>query len=89
MRSPQLAGLHHKSIAEVQALMGNPDFRRIESPGELWQYRSRECVVDLFFYGAGHDRRVVRSDGRSRDPARVVEERCVDGREVLKDRLRG
>ncbi len=89
MLAPQLARLHNKSTAEVQAMVGNPDFRRVEPPGELWQYRSQECVVDLFFYGANDDRRVVRIDGRSRDPARVTEERCGDGREVLKDRLRG
>jgi hypothetical protein len=89
MLAPQLARLHNKSTAEVQAMVGNPDFRRVEPPGELWQYRSRECVVDLFFYGANEDRRVVRIDGRSRDPARVTEETCGDGREVLKDRLRG
>jgi len=89
MLSPKLARLHNKSIAEVQAIVGNPDFRRVEPPAELWQYRSRECVVDLFFYGAEDDRRVVHIDSRSRDPARVVGERCVDGREVLKDRLRG
>lgn len=87
--SPKLARLHNKSIAEVQAMVGSPDFRRVEPPGELWQYRSRECVVDLFFFGASDDRRVVRIDGRSRDPARVTEQRCGDGSEVLKDRLRG
>jgi hypothetical protein len=89
MLSPKLARLHNMSIAEVQAMVGSPDFRRVEPPGELWQYRSRECVVDLFFFGANDDRRVVHIDGRSRDPARVTEERCGDGNEVLKDRLRG
>jgi hypothetical protein len=89
MLSPQLARLHDKSTAEVQAMVGSPDFRRLEPPGELWQYRSRECVVDLFFYGANDDRRVVHIDSRSRDPARVTEERCGDGSEVMKDRLRG
>jgi hypothetical protein len=87
--SPQVARLHNKSVAEVQAMVGNPDFRRVEPPGELWQYRSRECVVDLFFYGVNDDRRVVHIDGRSRDPARVTEERCGDGSEVMKERRRG
>ncbi len=87
--SPKLTRLHNKSIAEVQAMVGSPDFRRVEPPGELWQYRSRECVVDLFFFGANDDRRVVHIDGRSRDPTRVTEERCGDGNEVLKYRLRG
>ena len=87
--SPQLARLNNRSIAEVQAIVGNPDFRRVEPPGELWQFRSQECVVDVFFYGAGDNRRVVRVEGRSRDPGRVAEQRCSDGSEVLKDRLRG
>ena len=87
--APPLARLNDKSIAEIQAIVGSPDFRRVEPPGELWQFRSQECVVDVFFYGAGDNRRVVRIEGRSREPGRVAEQRCSDGSEVLKDRLHG
>jgi hypothetical protein len=87
--SPQLGQLHDKSAADVEALVGNPDFRRAEPPAELWQYRTADCVVDLFFYGKGKDRRVVHEDARGRDPTRGNDERCGDGSEVLKNRQRG
>ena len=86
--SPQLARFRDLKATEVEALVGGPDFRRVEAPAELWQYRTAECVVDLFFYGKGDDRRVVHADARSRDPARASDESCGDGGEVLKDRLR-
>jgi hypothetical protein len=86
--SPQLARFRDLRATEVEALVGGPDFRRVEPPAELWQYRTADCVVDLFFYGKGDNRRVVRADGRSRDPARANDERCGDGSEVLKDRMR-
>jgi hypothetical protein len=61
---PQLARFQDMRQADVEALVGNPDFRRVEPPAELWQYRTAECVVDLFFYGQGEDRRVVHEDAR-------------------------
>ncbi len=87
--SPKLARFHDMKAAEVEALVGDPDFRRVEPPAELWQYRTAECVVDLFFYGDTNDRRVVHADSRSRDPASGSDGRCGDGSDVLKDRLRG
>jgi hypothetical protein len=85
---PQLARFHDMRAADVEALVGDPDFRRVEPPAELWQYRTAECVVDLFFYGQGEDRRVVHEDARGRDPAHE-DKSCGDGSEVFKDRLRG
>jgi hypothetical protein len=85
---PQLARFHHMRGAEVEALVGGPDFRRVEPPAELWQYRTADCVVDLFFYGKGDDRRVVHEDARGRDPRHADNERCGDGSQVLRNRMR-
>ena len=87
--SAELTRLHDMKPPEVEALVGSPDFRRVEPPAELWQYRTADCVVDLFFYGKNDDRRVVHEDARPRDPSGGADQRCGDGSEVLKDRLRG
>jgi hypothetical protein len=83
---PLLARFHNLSTDAVAALVGEPDFRRVEPPAELWQYRTEDCVVDLFFYGDGKDRRVVLADARGRDHPN--DQHCKDGSKVLGDRLR-
>jgi hypothetical protein len=60
---PALAGL---SAAEVVGLFGEPDFRRVEPPAELWQYRGADCVLDLFLYSDPSGVRVVHSEMRER-----------------------
>jgi hypothetical protein len=61
---PTLTGL---SAAEVVGLFGEPDFRRTEPPAELWQYRSADCVLDLFLYKDPSGVRVVHSETRERN----------------------
>jgi hypothetical protein len=60
---PALAGL---SAAEVVGLFGEPDFRRVEPPAELWQYRGADCVLDLFLYRDPSGVRVAHSEMRER-----------------------
>jgi hypothetical protein len=62
---PALTGL---SAAEVVGLYGEPDFRRTEPPAELWQYRSADCVLDLFLYSDPSGVRVVHGETRDRNP---------------------
>jgi len=61
-RPPAAQPLTGLSAAEVVALLGEPDFRRAEPPAELWQYRSADCVLDLFLYGDAAGARVVIAD---------------------------
>jgi hypothetical protein len=71
----QPAALHHPTVptltglsaAEVIGLFGEPDFRRTEPPAELWQYRSADCVLDLFLYSDPSGARVVHSETRQRN----------------------
>src|SRR5690242_8178756 len=35
---------------EIVALLGQPELKRDEPPAELWQYRTSDCVLNLFFY---------------------------------------
>jgi hypothetical protein len=73
---PALTGL---SAAEAVGLFGEPDFRRTEPPGELWQYRSADCVLDLFLYRDPSGVRVVHSETRERNRTQAGHCRGGDG----------
>jgi hypothetical protein len=66
MRIPELPVLTGMGPAELVALLGEPDLRRREPPAELWQYRSADCVLDVFLYVEGGGYRVLRSATRNR-----------------------
>ena len=67
MRRPILPALAGLSAAEVVGLFGEPAFRRTEPPAELWQYRSADCVLDLFLYSDPSGMRVLHSETRERN----------------------
>jgi hypothetical protein len=66
-RHPILPALTGLSAAEVVGLFGEPDFRRGEAPAELWQYRSADCVLDLFLYRDLSGTHVVHTETRDRN----------------------
>lgn len=82
---PTLAGL---SATEVVALFGEPDFRRVEPPAELWQYRSADCVLDLFLYSDAAGVHVVRSETRERGLIRSAAGGCAAAGDPLTLRMR-
>ena len=47
---PELDSLMGLAVPEIIALLGNPQFQRMDAPAELWQYRQNGCVLDLFLY---------------------------------------
>lgn len=61
-----LAGLHP---ADIIAMMGQPDLRRDEPPAQLWQYRTSDCVLTLFFYREPDGYRLARAETWQRSPA--------------------
>lgn len=71
---PVLTGM---GPAELVALLGEPDFRRSEPPAELWQYRSADCVLDVFLYADGDRYRVLRSATRDRHVAPPMGASCT------------
>lgn len=54
----QLLGLDGKALAK---LLGKPGFVRRDPPAQLWRYRDRACILDLFLYSAeaGDNRRMT------------------------------
>lgn len=39
---------------DVASALGAPSIRRNEPPAEVWQYKTEKCVLDIYFYSAGH-----------------------------------
>ena len=84
---PTLGEFQDMSAADVVAALGEPDFRRVEPPAEVWQYRGADCVVDLFLYHDGDGLHVAKEDARNRDPAQKDTGRCRNGTQILRSRI--
>lgn len=66
--------------AQVAALIGDPDLRRVDPPAEVQQYRNANCVLKLYFYDSGSDSRMVYAETRSRTPQRTSDAMtCAQG----------
>ena len=68
---PALRDLNGLAPAQVAALIGDPDLRRVDPPAEIWQYRSADCVLDLYFYDSGASSSMVYAEAHSRTPERT------------------
>ena len=66
-----LGDLNGLAPAQVAALIGDPDLRRVDPPAEIWQYRNADCVLELYFYDSGANSRMVYAEARSRTPTRT------------------
>jgi hypothetical protein len=84
---PAIGKLDDLTAAQLVSRIGEPDFRRVESPGELWQYRGAHCVLDVFLYGDnGAGAHVIHAEGRSRNLG--GQGNCGDGADALRGHLR-
>jgi hypothetical protein len=54
-------------------ILGAPDFVRRDGPAQIWQYREKNCVFDVFMYREGDTSRVnhveLRERGETDEPA--------------------
>jgi hypothetical protein len=83
---PTLGEFKGMGPPDLIAALGPPDFRRVEPPAEVWQYRGVECVIDFFLYRVRGALRVEREDARNRDPLQG-NGACRNGSEVLRGRM--
>lgn len=68
------------------AALGEPRAQRREQPAEVWQYRGRDCVLDVFFYAAAADsKKVVHLEARDAAAHETAVAPCLTG--VLRDRV--
>lgn len=78
--APAIRDLDGLAPEQVAALIGHPDLRRVDPPAEIWQYRNADCVLNLYFYGAGAASKLVYAETRSRVPERgLAASRCRSG----------
>ena len=81
----ELTGLHPP---EILAMLGQPDLRRDEPPAEVWQYRTADCVVNLFFYQEQDGYRLIHAETWQRSLAIGAEPaRCSDDAAPLRAHL--
>ena len=84
----QLFGMDDAGLTN---LLGAPVFQRHDAPAELWQYRHKSCVLDLYLYresgDSGHGLRVQHYDVRSPSGGEISARDCLAA--LLKSRLSG
>ena len=62
---------------DVVGLLGDPSYRRRETPAEVWQYFGRGCVLDLFLYDETGIQRVSHVELRSRTAGEGADPHCL------------
>jgi hypothetical protein len=68
-RLPELGELKGLRPLEIVSLLGQPELKRDEPPAELWQYRTTDCVLNLFFYREAGGYRLFSAEAWARDAA--------------------
>jgi hypothetical protein len=63
----ELGALKGMRPTEIVALLGQPELKRDEPPAELWQYRTADCVLNLFFYREAGSYRLFSAEAWARD----------------------
>jgi hypothetical protein len=76
---PDVERLRGLSAADLERLLGEPEFVRQEPPAVIWQYRSAECVLDLFLYRSADELRVAYAEAHDRGVVRVSQSDCYAG----------
>ena len=73
VKPEQIMGLTRN---ELLGLLGKPDFLRRDAPAEIWQYRGKKCILDVFLYDSGEYYRVLHFEVRDRTAESVSTGRC-------------
>ena len=69
----QLYGLNYQRVTE---LLGSASFVRRDGPAEVWQYRAKACVLDVYLYKDAGALTVAHVDIRKRKKATEPPRRC-------------
>ena len=72
----QLFGLAGHRISD---LLGPANFIRRDGPAEVWQYRAKACVLDIYLYKTVGALTVAHIDLRKRRKATLPPRRCFHG----------
>ena len=72
------AGMIGADAGAVQRLFGPPRLVRYDAPAELWQYRARDCVVDLFLYQEKDGLRLLYLEARTGAAQATAARPCLE-----------
>jgi len=84
----ELKKLDGLSDKDVQRVLGDPDFRRDEPPAAIWQYRSAECVLDLYLYDDSGQYKVAYAETHDRGFTRISQASCYTGLVNARNQIR-
>lgn len=74
---------------DLNGFLGRPALIRRENPAEVWQYRGKGCVLDVFLYAADGSKdspyKVVYSEARDREARQTDQRTCLN--ELLRTQL--
>jgi hypothetical protein len=76
-RPPDLQRLVGLGRADLAQRLGEPDFRRRDPPAEIWQYRTAQCVLDIFLYRESGGERVLYAETRPRAGIAMAASDCL------------
>ncbi len=62
---------------EVTKLLGEPAFARRDGGAEVWQYRGKACILDVFLYKGQLGRLVEHAELRRRDKGEISDRDCL------------
>ncbi|MDH5489246.1 MAG: hypothetical protein OEX17_04880 [Rhodospirillaceae bacterium] len=80
-RAKIIAGeLLGKPAPWVSEHLGQPSFKRLEGSAELWQYKTSECILNIFIYQdfEGGQRRVLHFDARDQNAKPTGRDGCIN-----------
>ncbi len=66
-----------RESAEVAKLLGKPTFARRDGGAEIWQYRGKACILDVFLYKGQFGRLVEHAELRRRDEGEISDRDCL------------
>ncbi|MHC8507995.1 MAG: hypothetical protein ACYYKD_01150 [Rhodospirillales bacterium] len=73
------ADLHGRTAADVKALLGAPDFERVDPPAAYWRYGGAACALDVFLYAESETMpRLVRHTDVRWTPGDVTGAECLN-----------
>ncbi len=66
-----------RESAEVAKLLGKPAFARRDGGAEIWQYRGKACILDVFLYKGQLGRLVEHAELRRRGEGEISDRDCL------------
>ncbi len=69
--------LENKSPDALVQILGSPDFVREDGESQIWQYRSNDCILDIFIHGPEKNPKIIYTEIRARTLGRSPHNSCV------------